>query len=328
MSSLVYDTVITNLPSKRKTTPSGWTSFNAPCCHHNGTTQDSRQRGGLIKNQTQDGVSYHCFNCGFKASWQTGRKLSGKMKLLLQWLGASDDTITKLALAVLQFNETQGFQQTIVELPKFVDKPLPDGAQPIDENTPDNILQYIKSRQLNVDDYDFHWTPKLGYKDRLIMPFYHKEYNSERRIVGWTARKINEGSPKYMSEQQPGYVFNLDAQNWQRIFCIVVEGPFDAIGVDGIALLGSEVKDQQALAINALNKKVILVPDRDDNGHKLMEQAIELGWSVSMPDWSDDVKDVNDAVIKYGRMYTLHTLVSSTEDSELKIKLRSKKWFG
>lgn len=328
MSSLVYDTVIAHLPSKRKTTPSGWTSFNAPCCHHNGTTQDSRQRGGLIKNQTQDGVSYHCFNCGFKASWQTGRKLSGKMKLLLQWLGASDDTITKLALAVLQFNETQGFQQTIVELPKFVDKPLPDGAQPIDENTPDNILQYMKSRQLNVDDYDFHWTPKLGYKDRLIMPFYHKEYNSERRIVGWTARKINEGSPKYMSEQQPGYVFNLDAQNWQRIFCIVVEGPFDAIGVDGIALLGSEVKDQQALAINALNKKVILVPDRDDNGHKLMEQAIELGWSVSMPDWSDDVKDVNDAVIKYGRMYTLHTLVSSTEDSELKIKLRSKKWFG
>lgn len=328
MSSLVYDTVITHLPSKRKTTPSGWTSFNAPCCHHNGATQDSRQRGGLIKNQTQDGVSYHCFNCGFKASWQTGRKLSGKMKLLLQWLGASDDTITKLALAVLQFNETQGFQQTIVELPKFVDKPLPDGAQPIDENTPDNILQYMKSRQLNVDDYDFHWTPKLGYKDRLIMPFYHKEYNSERRIVGWTARKINEGSPKYMSEQQPGYVFNLDAQNWQRIFCIVVEGPFDAIGVDGIALLGSEVKDQQALAINALNKKVILVPDRDDNGHKLMEQAIELGWSVSMPDWSDDVKDVNDAVIKYGRMYTLHTLVSSTEDSELKIKLRSKKWFG
>ena len=328
MSSLVYDTVIAHLPSKRKTTPSGWTSFNAPCCHHNGTTQDSRQRGGLIKNQTQDGVSYHCFNCGFKASWQTGRKLSGKMKLLLQWLGASDDTITKLALAVLQFNETQGYQQAIVELPKFVDKPLPDGAQPIDENTPDNILQYMKSRQLNVDDYDFHWTPKLGYKDRLIMPFYHKEYNSERRIVGWTARKINEGSPKYMSEQQPGYVFNLDAQNWQRIFCIVVEGPFDAIGVDGIALLGSEVKDQQALAINALNKKVILVPDRDDNGHKLMEQAIELGWSVSMPDWSDDVKDVNDAVIKYGRMYTLHTLVSSTEDSELKIKLRSKKWFG
>jgi hypothetical protein len=251
------------------------------------------------------------------------------MKQLLQWLGATDDTITKLALAVLQLNEAQGFNDTIVELPKFLDKPLPDGAQPIDENTPDNILEYMKSRQLFVDDYDFHWTPKLGYKDRLIVPFYHREYdNNQRRIVGWTARKIGDGSPKYMSEQQPGYVFNLDAQNYKRLFCIVTEGPFDAIGVDGIALLGSEVKDQQALAINALNKKVILLPDRDNNGMKLMEQAIELGWSVSMPEWDADVKDVNDAVIKYGRMYTLHTLVSSSEDSELKIKLRSRKWFG
>ena len=67
---------------------------------------------------------------------------------------------------------------------------------------------------------------------------------------------------------------------------------------------------------------------RDENGQKLLEQAIELGWSVSMPDWEDEVKDVNDAVMKYGRMYTLHTIVSSTEDSELKIKLRSKQWFG
>ena len=58
-----------------------------------------------------------------------------------------------------------------------------------------------------------------------------------------------------------------------------------------------------------------------------MEQAMELGWSVSMPDWEPDVKDVNDAILKYGRMFTLHTIVSYAEESELKIKLRSKKWF-
>ena len=57
MSSLVYDTIIAHLPSKRKTTPSGRTSFDAPGCHQKETTQDQRQRGGLIKNQTQDGVS-------------------------------------------------------------------------------------------------------------------------------------------------------------------------------------------------------------------------------------------------------------------------------
>ena len=38
------------LPSKRKTTPSGWTSFDAPCCIHNGESADKRKRGGVMLN--------------------------------------------------------------------------------------------------------------------------------------------------------------------------------------------------------------------------------------------------------------------------------------
>ena len=92
--------------------------------------------------------------------------------------------------------------------------------------------------------------------------------------------------------------------------------------------MGSEVRDQQALLVNSLNKQVIVLPDRDKAGIKLVEESIELGWSVSMPEWEDDVRDVNDAIQKYGRMFTLHTIVSYAEENELKIKLRSKKWFG
>jgi len=196
----------------------------------------------------------------------------------------------------------------------------------IEKNNIDNLITYLTSRGIGPDWYNFMYSPDMTFdiNKRIIIPFYWKG-----DVVGYTGRLFEKiDKLKYYTDVQPGYVFNMDVQDWSRQFVIVTEGPFDAISVDGVALLGSEVKDQQALAINALNKKVILVPDRDDNGHKLMEQAIELGWSVSMPDWDEDVKDVNDAVIKYGRMYTLHTLVSSTEDTELKIKLRSKKWFG
>ena len=250
------------------------------------------------------------------------------MRSLLQWLGASDTTITSLALQVLEFNKVGGFIEPIVNLPEFKSVELPADAKPITwyKNPDDNltkILEYMKSRQLNVEDYNFHWSPNLGYRDRLIIPFYYKG-----DIVGWTARKITKGNPKYLSEQQPGYVFNLDAQHYNRIFVILVEGPLDAIGIDGCALMGSEVRDQQALLLNSLNKQVILVPDRDENGQHLSESAMELGWSVSMPEWENDVKDVNDAIKKYGRMFTLHTIVSSAEENELKIKLRSKKWFG
>lgn len=327
MSGIVHETILAHLPAKRKTTPSGWTSFNAPCCVHNGTNADKRARGGLIQN-AEDGVSFHCFNCGYKASWQKGRKITIKMRKFLQWLNVSDDAINKLALAVLQFEESNALAD-MVRMPEFKVVELPEGAQSITKYTDFTdphfikVLEYMKSRQLFLEDYDFMWTPKIGYRDRLIIPFY---YNNQ--LVGYTARKVTDGSPKYMSEQQPGYVFNMDQQDYRRLFAIVVEGPMDAIGVEGLALLGSEVKDQQHLVIKSLNKQVILVPDRDKAGLKLIDQAIEFGWSVSMPDWDEDINDVNDAIIRYGRIYTLHQIVTHAESTSLKIKLRSKKWFG
>ena len=328
--SIVTDTILAYLPPKRKTTPSGWISFNAPCCHHNGTTVDKRQRGGLIANP-DGGVSYHCFNCGFKASWQPGRNFSHKLRKLYQWMGAPDDVINKVALEVMRENEGVQAKTQIAQLPSFNTVPLPDDARKItDFEGADQISQhlydvvyYMRDRELFLDDYDFYWSPSLGYRDRLIIPFYY-----EGKVVGWTARKTKDGKPKYLSEQQPGYVFNLDEQRENKIFTIVCEGPIDAIHIEGVALLGSEIKDQQAMLINRLGKEVIVVPDRDAAGEKLVEQAIELGWSVSMPNWSKDINDIGDSVERYGRLYTLHSIVNEAESNPLKIRLGAKKWFG
>ena len=102
--SVVADVIQRCLPAKRKTTPSGWTAYNSPCCHHNGTTQDKRQRGGMISNP-DGGVSVHCFNCGFKASWQPGRNLSYKMRKFLQWLGVPDSDMFQSSLALVREKE-------------------------------------------------------------------------------------------------------------------------------------------------------------------------------------------------------------------------------
>lgn len=50
--SIVSETVISYLPAKRKTTPSGWISFSGPCCIHNGESQDTKQRAGFIENRS------------------------------------------------------------------------------------------------------------------------------------------------------------------------------------------------------------------------------------------------------------------------------------
>ena len=60
------------------------------------------------------------------------------------------------------------------------------------------------------------------------------------------------------------------------------EGQIDALHIDGCALGGSEISDQQALLMNKLQRDIIVIPDRDKAGSKLVERAIELGWQVSM----------------------------------------------
>jgi hypothetical protein len=181
----------------------------------------------------------------------------------------------------------------------------------------------MANRNLFFEDADFYWSPSLAYRDRLILPFTYKG-----KTVGWTARKIRAGKPKYLSEQQPGFVYGMDAQTESKIFGIVCEGPLDAVQIEGMALLGSEIKDQQAYLINSLNRDIIVVPDRDTAGSKLVEQAIDYEWSVSMPDWHEDINDIGDAVARYGRIYTLYSIVTAAESSPLKIRLRKKQWFG
>jgi hypothetical protein len=57
----------------------------------------------------------------------------------------------------------------------------------------------------------------------------------------------------------------------------------------------------------------------------MIKSALANGWSVSLPPWGDDVKDVADAVKKYGRLYTLSTILHYREDNEIKIQLIKKK---
>lgn len=329
--NVVSATIKEFLPAKKKVTPSGWISFNGPCCIHNGESPDTRQRAGIIINHN-GGISYHCFNCGFKTGWQPGRPLSIKLRKLLSWFGVPDDIIHKLVFKVLRENEAFGpiDDTRIATLPILIDKDLPEGAKPIEEwDFNENpflikILQYMKDRQLFLSDHEFFWSPHIGYRHRLIIPFYH-----EGRIVGWTARAVIEAKAKYLSDQQVGYVFNLDKQeNPNKIYCILVEGSIDAIYIEGAAFLGSEISNEQALMINRLGKINVVVPDRDEAGQKLIEQAIDRGWSVSMPDWEDGIKDIGDSVLRYGRLYTLHQIILAAEESPLKIRLRAKKWFG
>ena len=333
--NLIQNTILTSLPAGRKKTPSGWISFNAPCCVHNGETADQKKRGGIMTSA--DGtVSYHCFNCGFKASYVIGRKLAYKMRQFMSYIGVPEDTIRKLAIEAMR--EEEGDAK--YEKKKFVTfkkKELPKHTRSLGEwleeytvgtmtteqqNKIDNLLNYLAGRGIGADWYDFMYSSDKYWDvdKRLLIPFYWRG-----DIVGFTGRMFEQSDKvKYYTDVQPGYVFNMDAQDWTRKFVIVTEGPFDAITVSGVSILGSEINETQRELIDGLGRQVIVVPDRDAPGEKLINQAIEFGWSVAFPEWDKTVGDVADAVLKYGRLFTIQSILKTTESSKLKIDLKRK----
>jgi len=333
--NLIQNTILTSLPVGRKKTPSGWISFNAPCCVHNGETADKKKRGGVMTSA--DGtVSYHCFNCGFKASYVIGRKLTYKMRQFMGYIGIPDDTIRKLAIEAMR--EEEG--DVKYEKKKFVtfkDKTLPKNAHKLDVwlekyvakdltepqiQKIEGLLKYLEGRGIGPEWYDFMYSPDQYWDvdKRLLIPFYWRGH-----VVGFTGRMFEQSDKvKYYTDVQPGYVFNMDAQDWTRKFVIVTEGPFDAISVSGVSILGSEINDIQRELIDGLGRKVIVVPDRDAPGEKLINQAIEFGWNVAFPEWNESITDVADAVSKYGRLFTIQSILKTTESSRFKIDLKRK----
>jgi DNA primase len=119
-------------------------------------------------------------------------------------------------------------------------------------------------------------------------------------------------------------VFGTDLQgtNWQ--YAIVVEGVFYALSINGLAVLHAEINDAQVKLIRSLGREIIVVPDQDEAGMRLVDRAVELGWSVSMPKWPNGIKDVNDAVIHLGKLGCLLTIMQARETSKIKIELRKK----
>ena len=323
--NLIQARVQAALPPRRKMTPSGWESFNAVCCVHNGEKKDIRKRGGIRFDK--DGVSYHCFNCGFKAGWVPGKLLSKNTRNLFSWMGIPDTEVQQLALEAVKSKEDQP-KPTKTLLFDLETRALPEECKTFTEWIQEgceeedflNVVAYILDRGMELDWYDWMWSAANGYRDRAIIPFYDKE-----RIVGWTGRKIKDGQPKYLTTAQPGYVFNLDRQTDERKYVIVVEGQFDAIAIDGVAIMHNDPNETQIARIKNLGKEVIIVPDNDRAGTKLISTAINHNWSVSLPDWGDDVKDVADAVKKYGRLYTLLTIIKYREHGQIKLTMIKKK---
>jgi hypothetical protein len=245
----------------------------------------------------------------------------------LSWLGVSERDIEFANLESLRHRSIHGIvedRQRVVNILQginFDERDLPPAAELITREHP-RYWDYCRDRCVPEDfpmmtpirTDGVHWT-----RPCVIVPFTH-----ENKIVGFTSRFIDNKIPKFISDVQPGYVFGTDLQHpdWRHV--IVTEGIFDALSIGGLAVMHNDISDAQARLIRSLGREITVVPDQDRAGLELIDRAVELGWAVSIPNWDDGVKDVNDAVKKYGRLGTLLTIMQARETSRIKIELRKK----
>ena len=298
-------------------------------CTKNGHTRpDKRHRGGF---KFSDVASYHCFNCGYKASFQPGRLLGRKMQTLLLEIGVSDHAVKELQFEAMKLKDadievTKKYDSVI----DFKTKMLPKNSQVLADiikqpNPPSDALfvyKYLMDRELDFYK-NFYWSsdPYMKMNRRAIIPFY-----ANKKLVGYTSRLIEDikDVPKYYSDVQPGYIFNFDHLQRDRKYVIITEGVLDAIAINAVSSLGNKLTQGQIDLINSTQKVVIVCPDRDKSGSNLIDVALENNWMVSFPEWENNIKDCADAVKHYGRLYTLKSVIDSAINNKAKIQVYKK----
>lgn len=333
--ALLTDYIRTLIPANWKSSPSGWTSGNCPMCITNGQSRpDTKSRGGFRFDD--DKFQYNCFNCGYTTGWAPGKRISSRLKRLCNQFGADESDIQRLQLELMREDEVSMLmaKQAKRNAPVIIDwapAQLPEGAEPISEYSGEQTdaylraVEYLYNRGFDVSDKRFYYSPASvpgRMKNRIILPFFYKQ-----QVVGYTARWIGnppEGLPKYFNQQpKNNFVYGLDRQTADKEIVIVTEGQLDAIVTDGVAIGSNNINIDQANIIDSLQKRVIILPDADKAGMEMVKAAIDRGWQVAFPEW-DGCKDASDAVKKYGRLFTVKSILESAVSNPTKIQVLAK----
>ena len=332
--SLMIEYVRNLIPTNWKPSPSGWHSGNCPMCITNGQARpDTRGRGGF--HFDDDKFQYHCFNCHYKTGWSPGNKVNNRLKNLLLKFGADEAAVQRLQLELmreLDITHTLMVQERrkklVIDWPEVA---LPEDCKPFMDHTPDTnwteAVEYLTNRGFDITDPRLMYSPAkqpARMSKRFVIPFYYKN-----KVIGYTGRWIGkppEGMPKYYNQQPPkNFVYGLDRQHADKEIVILTEGPLDAIITDGISAGTNTISEEQADVILSLNKQIIVLPDADEAGMKMVDAAVKYGWSVAFPEW-DDCNDAGDALMKYGRLFTVRSILDSAISNPTKIQVIGRKY--
>lgn len=325
----VQEYIYNILPATRRR--GEWYCFNCPsCCRFGEKRPDSKQRAGI--NFTADGIVYNCFNCRMTWGWHPGNHMSQKFRMFLEDMGLNYEKINEVRKLIDEYLDTDVEQKEVVK--KRIYRSIPDGFKSIRQSLFDNnnskelkkIYGYITSRSERLLEWeDLLWKDDV---EAFLIPV--KEFG---KVVGYSLRNIvDDTDHKYIHYIPSGCLYNFDNLLKNRKYQIVVEGQLDALAIDGISILSNVFTDDKLKRLMDYkgDSEIIILPDRDNAGKKIVEQVLneKLPFSISFPNWEKGIKDAFDAVKKYGRLYTIYDIINNKEEDKTKIKMRAGSWFN
>lgn len=293
---------------------SGWCSVRCLVCNdHN-----NKRRGGWKFDSGS--IGYHCFNCGakFVVDNET-KKLSDETIRILNSYGIGDSELGSLRLTLLtnRSSVSKRESKSLITYPKPIE--MPAYFVPLSESTSiwrDVALEYLDERGVDPSVHPFHICEKstnLTHKQwfgRLILPVYR-----DKGVIFWQGRDMTgTKQPKYLNPpvSRESILFGYDKLYTsldQPLY--VVEGMFDALTVNGVAVFSNKLTPSQIDILSRSPRRKVVIPDKSGSGDVIAKQALDQGWEISIPDYGN-CKDPSEAKAKYGLLYVMRAITEGT----------------
>lgn len=286
------------------------TGFHSIACH---VCNNSRKTGGW--KFEHDKIVYHCFraSCGTSSVYEYGNPIPRRMRDIFRIIGV--DVPPSLLMVKSSFQkELENLDDRLYTKPRNKPVHMPAGTIEYDlYSGPHKAFwdEFMARRMLPPDDFIIadggQYRGCLGVKLRGLGGIYGYQFITKNGLY----LKHFEGNENIL------YVPSGRINNT----VVLVEGTLDAkCFPNTVATLSSKVAPEQAYLLRG--KRVIMLPDRTGNG--MIDQFHEYGWSISLPDW--DANDLNEAVQKYGVIYSAKMIMNNLYEDKLKATTAYRLW--
>lgn len=301
LADLIRENVVT------REIATGWHVCKCQVCN------DYKERAGF---RFEDEVIYHCWNCSAVSKYEENSgRISKNFRRILCAYGIDDTEISSVVNIALFFKkkDKEETKITLSQLTKInTTTPtikLPAKTFPLGHGEfvdyQEKLVAYLLSRKIDITKYSFFFSLESRFINRIIIPFYR-----QANLIYWQARSI-DANEKKRYDNSPGIrdavMFNLDQLNRHtHAPLFITEGVFDAMMVDGVALLGSALNDAKTKLLSDSHRRLVFVIDKDKTGRHLAEDVLARGWEIT---FTPDAQDVNESVQRFGFSYTINELM-------------------